>query len=272
MLQEFIQEVARLAVNASGIHVERLDNRTRLVTANGGEPQEYTVPAPQPEDSLGSLSSFAAYVADHAKASGATAAAYVGDMCAWAILDPKERTGTAKLELGWTARFTRLGWLASASTNERKLDSLSAARLLTVDFAGCGGEVMAQRLRRLDFERREGGHAHSDRGGESLGKSIEARVQGVEDIPDTFSLKIPVFRTSGFRAIVLEVQFYVELHPRTPETPIEIGPLPDEFERALDDATAEAFDKIAESLGSHARVYMGEPGNCEGFATFGVEP
>lgn len=100
---------------------------------------------------------------------------------------------TALVEIPWSQPLRELLSLQVAPGAE-------AVRMLAsafVDFLGrrlCRGvprEAIAP-FRRIDFARLQKTQTVSERGNESLGRSIEATVQGVESLPDSVSATIPL--------------------------------------------------------------------------------
>jgi hypothetical protein len=72
-----------------------------------------------------------------------------------------------------------------------------AIRLLRHDLAACNCDHILAALRKLDFHRRSDGARTIEHGRETLGRAVEAAVQGATDIPDGFTVEAPVWNTPG---------------------------------------------------------------------------
>lgn len=95
-----------------------------------------------------------------------------------AVLDDEDRRDTVTLELLAADEFRTLLQVAERSgCAARNYDQQSFVRLLRVELAGCLEDpTVIGSLRQLDWEKAEKGHATSQHGKESLGKSIQAKV------------------------------------------------------------------------------------------------
>ena len=56
-------------------------------------------------------------------------------------------------------------------------------------------------LRKVDFHRSSDGSRSLDHGSESLGKKVEATVQGIEQIPEEATLEVPFYATATLREL-----------------------------------------------------------------------
>lgn len=116
-----------------------------------------------------------------------SAPVYVGDDLAQLVrVDPDTDliVGQLRMELCTTALFSQLADVQS-------MDPKTAVRWLRL--AACAPQGVIDAMRRVDFTRRSDGSHTNDRQKESLGRSVEAAVQGRDDIPEDMELSVQVW-------------------------------------------------------------------------------
>lgn len=239
MLSEFVAKIAELTRGALQPTVTPIpgDPTQVLVTDRAGT-QPYLIPPKPIAHRFGSLDSLTSYVGETCER--AKVVAFVAPDKVVVVLDPDTRRATVTLPL-----VTSTAWgaaqLLSAPTGfcappKGIIDYLRHS--LCVEVPG-----MVSAIRRVDFKRTSAGHSVNEAGRESLGKSVETVVQGVDEIPESFMIFIPVYCVVGFDATVsLRVSVAVDFEQQQ----IRLRVHPDEIDRALSSVLERLTTKIGD--------------------------
>ena len=125
-------------------------------------------------------------------------------------------------------------------------------------FRRCLGKAgnLEAALKNIKFLSAASGSSAISHGKASVGKQIETQVAGVENIPEQFTLQVPVFN-GGF-ASIQDVEVAIDLDPATQN--IKFIPIPGDVEAAIGRAEAHIGTTLAEILGEKGtKVYLGQP-------------
>ena len=163
--------------------------------------------------------------------------------------DPRPK---ARVELDYTSRFETLQKFAGTNGSQ-PMDQRSFLALFRISFRGClSGSNLVQLLRDLKFVNNAAGEGNIQHGQESLGRSIVAKVAGVDAIPEDITIHVPVFDGYGQSqpvACAIEIM--------TQEQRFRLIPFPGEVERAEADALDYVRGILAENT-PKIPVYLGE--------------
>lgn len=127
-------------------------------------------------------------------------------------------------------------------------------RLLKIDF-GVNPAIVAA-FRTLDFKRGDATHADVQHGRETLGKSVEAAVQGTAAIPEDLMIPLSLYRSVG-EAAVYHIRCAVEIN--SVQGLFKLTPFPGELDAMVQAHQATIHDRLSRSL-SDGMVYYGSPG------------
>jgi len=112
-------------------------------------------------------------------------------------------------------------------------------------------------FRKLDFESRIRSSGQVDKGRETMGKSIEAQVQGTAELPEEVCVSVPIYITPGERqtyTVRLTVDYDVAQSPPR----ILIEPEPDVLEEIVEQHMADIRERLEEELPGY-QIYHGCP-------------
>lgn len=117
----------------------------------------------------------------------------------------------------------------------KQMSQTSIVRELRITFRNClQSENLLGLLRSLKFNTDLSGNADLQHGRESMGKSVLAKVTGVDALPEETDLMMPVFNNHGKKT---GIKCAIEVFPA--EQTFAITPYPQELTRAMDDAVAD---------------------------------
>ena len=160
------------------------------------------------DESLYTLDSLMAWLANHSELTERSI--WVGEEGVKVVFDPKYRDDVATLVLEDSEEFQALGSLP------RKFSQKSLRFFLRSTFdAGGDVEKVLEAIKTVDFSRQSDGTSTVEHGRESLGKSVEAKVQGATEIPERFTVECARWATDGLRmkvpiSLMLDVDFQDE--------------------------------------------------------------
>jgi hypothetical protein len=154
------------------------------------------------------------------------------------------------MPLQYTDRFETVRGLEARA---ERLSVLEASKLIRFELNGLGAEKLLGALRKISFVRTGAGEASAEHGKESLGRSVERSVQQTDQIPETFTVKVPVFANQGMRDITVCVTCGIYLD--TENECVQIRPLADEIASAMNAAQNSLHDLLVTALGT--RVFRG---------------
>lgn len=110
-----------------------------------------------------------------------------------------------------------------------------------------GASALLTALKKVDFRRRSDGTRTTEHGKESLGRSVEAEVQGASDIPEEISATFAYYSDPGL-VNVTEVTVRIGVHIDVENERIHIAPLADELTKAHDKAQAVIGNELRNGL------------------------
>lgn len=141
--------------------------------------------------------------------------------------------------------------------DETVRDQNEAIRFLRFKLTGVDVDPLIRVLRSVDFSRKNDGRKTVEHGRESLGASVEAKVQGTEDIPEDLGISVAPFTNPGCRGTV---RVQMGIHIDVQKAGVIMAPLADEMTIGLDFAV----DAVGNSLRAllieeKVPVYSGAP-------------
>lgn len=251
MLAEFVDRIRGLAKAADATQVLEVSKLPRKVFVRQGDRLDiHDVPAPDRAPVLEGFDDLVQMLGTQPIAPRPEV--YVGADEVVAFLDATARTERLKLSLPKTDRALTL----CALVREPVLTVKDAIRLLRLELYGDHAPQLIGALRTVDFSRTSAGRMHTEHGRESLGRSTEAKVQGVEQIPEEFRVRVPLFQVAGLRDITIEVGVRIVLAVENER--IEFHPTKDELRAATAAALREVRDRIQKAFPLVA-VFQGSP-------------
>lgn len=247
MLKEFLETIASQVRRGDAATVTEVSSRPRhLLISQGGLREWVAKDPPLRAVKVGALSSLIAYLAPFKD----KAQVFLGPLGAVALLDGDDRRESATLALTPTDAWATLsGWTKWEQFHPETI--VKELRGLDVPT----GVVAA--LRKLDFKRQSGTKIETEHGKESLGRRVEAEVQGADKVPEFFDVDVSVFAEDGCRRVVtVRVEVYLNVKEET----VDLRVTEDRVQRAV----AEVLEDIADSIEAHkemagVRVFMGAP-------------
>jgi hypothetical protein len=169
------------------------------------------------------------------------------------LTDDGDRRDRVVFMLTKSDRFAVLEQLA-----EKKpcLDQRQLVRLLRVEL-GLDNVKVVQQFRKLDWQFSDETAGEVKHGQDRLGKTINAQVAGVSELPDELDIEVPVFKQTGERT-EYKVRCAIEID--TVNKQFQLVPMPDELERVMDLAQADIHKRLSEGLAEKKiPVYYGAP-------------
>jgi hypothetical protein len=172
------------------------------------------------------------------------------------VTDDDDRRDRVQFPLTFSERFLIMRKLEK---EPRPMTQPQFVRLLRIHL-GIEPLVIKQ-FRRIDWENGDQGTAEVNHGNMRVGKSIVAKVQGIDELPDELRVPVPVYQQVGERHEYL-VRCYIEIDPANHT--FEFGPMPDELEQLVDSAQASIRERLETGLSREGGeqeipVYYGAP-------------
>jgi hypothetical protein len=242
MLMEALKFLADLGAQARGATLLPIPGEPRkLLQVSDGEVTEISLPAPLRNHRVDSLEAFI----DAARRWGGglgeedelSGAVFHNEAQITLVVNDSDRRDFVTMPLRKSQVFCTLEKLGAPMTHPAFI------RLLRHDLLGTGAENLLPIVRRIDFTRNASGHSSRDHTSGSLGKAVESKVQGVSDIPEAFTLGVPVYKNAGLEHIA-NVVCTLEIDPDLAS--FKLCPAPD----ALDLAVRQTQRFIGEALES----------------------
>lgn len=256
MLRDFLDRVLEVARRADSIEVVRDDAIPEMVFVRKGEAYaDIAVPPGRRRHVVSSFYDLVAFAKDDASMSPSPIVPEVfhDEDGVVVHLDRGDRRDFVTMPLSWTSRW---GILASLSEG-RKMSVRDAVRFLRFDLHDVGADSVVSALRRVDFHRRSDGSVSVEHGKESLGRSVEAAVQGAESIPDSFHASTSIYSNFGLRD-ASSVTVTVGIHLDVASEQVEFRTFADEMNDAQNAVVATIGSKLREGLPG-VPVYHGTP-------------
>lgn len=250
MLAEAIDRIRALALDGERVtFVSHQDFPDEVFQVGPQGVTRLGKPAPRRKHSLCGVADLAAL----ANNLGLTQAeVFHGEQGVYMVLDGTKRTEGVLLTLPPTSQLLALRAIAAKPLRASPKEALAWLRRL---FLGELPKLHAG-LRKVDFVRTTAARSQIERGKESLGKSVEAAVLQVEEIPREDSLMIRPFRLDGLDGVYVHAT--VSLHLDLDEELVELSVHPDDLAEAEVGAHRQ-IHRILEQALPQAAVYFGTP-------------
>ncbi len=170
------------------------------------------------------------------------------------IDDGGYRVDSVTLRLERSDVFAKLAALAKSPA---VMDQKDFIRLLRVELSGTlEPVVLLNKVRSLRFSTTSDATSVKKAQAESLGKDIRSKVEtDGGDLPEEVVLMAPVFKTYGQRRPVA-VKCAVEVFPA--DGTFRLKPLPDEIEKAEQEAVQRIAERLGEELPGSVPAYYGK--------------
>jgi hypothetical protein len=251
---ELIQQTAKQAQAPVVVESLNTDGRTAYVQ-QGGEIKQFPLPAKPRDHRVGSLADLILFAQ---REDNKSPIVWHGVECVVLVTNDADRRDSVTLPLTLSERFKTLQMLAE---EKPALTQVEFIRLLRVDL-GLDNTAVVAKFRKLDWS--NGAEANGDiqHGSAKLGKSIAAKVQGIDALPDELPVEVPVYQQTGERQAYI-VQCLIEID--TLNQRFQLIPKADELERVVDLAQAGIHERLNVALNSDAAtdanvpVYYGTP-------------
>ncbi len=176
-----------------------------------------------------------------------------------AVLDDSTRRDRASLKLALSPQFKTISGLDGTAQRWKQADFV---HLLRVRLAGAFAEThpsLIESLRAVKIRRSEDGGSEIIQGKASIGRSLQAEIQGREPVPEVVTLLVPVFHGHDWTARVVCA---LDIDPTQSETPFQLQPLAGEVERALrvaEELLRQEIERQVGKSGLRAPLYYGAP-------------
>lgn len=254
---ELIQKTAQEAQQARILDLPG-DGRTKCV--NIADKLNFVTIPPAARDhkveSLEDLAAYACRVAAHNAIEGLAdknPVVWHDDEAVILVIDDTDRRDTVTFALTISRQFGVLRQLRNCPAWLEQRDFINLLRLdLGLDNIG-----LVDQFRRLDWKASSENQSTIGHGKESLGKSIQAEVQGVEKLPDELDVRVPVFSNPGVDEKYC-VACAIEIDTRNQR--LCLVPLPCELEKAAGLAQEDIHERLAAAMDEiDVPVYFGAP-------------
>lgn len=221
---------------------------------HGGQCNYETFPAPLRKFRVESLVDLCAMAGDGSVVCGEDRPQiFHDDGAVCLVIHAYDRREIVTLPLRKSERFRTLEGMAGTPWSGTPAQTV---QLLRFKLQGVGCDALIAALRKVDFARTNKTSADVTHGRETLGRSVEAAVQSVDTIPETFAVDVPVFTNNGLRDQVFRVRCGIHIDPH--EGTIRIAPLADEIANALTSAQF-AIIEACKALAPKVPRFWGSP-------------
>ena len=106
---------------------------------------------------------------------------------------------------------------------------------------------MVQRLMNLDFNAYSATNTRRGFGEDSLGRSVETKAQGIDEIPEFFAYTGPLYSTPWFRQINVKFEMRLKIDPGAQT--VQVFEIPGSKWRAIEDGVAKVTNDIEGQIG-----------------------
>jgi hypothetical protein len=169
------------------------------------------------------------------------------------LTDDADRRDRVVFPLTQSARFKVLCKLAEETV---LMQQAAFVKLLRIQL-GLDNLVVVSKFRKLDWAVGNEGQSEVRHGADRLGKSITAKVQGIDELPEELDVPVPVYQQTGEREEYV-VRCAIEIDAVNQR--FQLVPLPDELERVMDLAQDSIGKRLAGGLDEcKVPVYYGVP-------------
>lgn len=177
---------------------------------------------------------------------------YVAPEAVVVLANRADRHETLRMPLVRSQRWDTLSKLGGTLSPDALI------RLLRFDLPCDAATLLIPKLRKVDFTRRSNGSKTTEHGRESFGQSVEAIVQGVEDIDQEITITVPVFGNPGLQAATT-VSVRCGIYIDTQQNGFQIRPLADELTNGLQAACSTVCQILRKGFESKVPVLYGTP-------------
>jgi hypothetical protein len=238
VLAEFVSKIQALAQTALAPTTIPLPDGSTLLRK--GDNYEYLdfVPAKR-KYALNSLLDVVNIANDHANS-----AVFVNPGAITVLLDEEDRRETATMKLDASPTYLALEVLGKTDAVWQPKDLV---RFLRFKLRGIDTDTI-NKFRKIDFTLIETGKTEEQHGRHTLGRSIEAQVQGADKIPEDLTINLNVFSNSGLDAFIETVTLGVLLDTHSNPKGVVLKPLAGELEDAVLRTLASIVKRLDEQL------------------------
>lgn len=120
-------------------------------------------------------------------------------------------------------------------------------------------ETLAGTLASITWKINEDGKSAVQQGSRSLGRSIEARVENRDNIPDTIVFTVPIWATGGRTPCSITAKIVADLMVNPQTQTIRITPVAGSTQKAIQEAVRQLHTIACETLPDMAGCYIGKP-------------
>jgi len=245
---ELIQQTAQKAQEAQVLDIPG-DGRMARVKI-GSEVKEYYVQPKPRSHQVNSLQDLIHYVDGlDTEKEGVKPVVWYSHDAVVLVIDDEDRRDTVTFRLKESDAFAQLRMLDS---QKPALDQRSFIRLLRTRLGVDAGTVA--QFRKLTWQNGSRTAAEVSRGGDRMGREINAQVDGIGDLPEELSIGVPVYDQQGERET-----YWIRclLDYDTVGQKIEMVPAPAAIAQLIDEAQASICRRLTEAL--EIPVYYGKP-------------
>lgn len=223
-----------------GIDLLPDDNGRKVNYVHKGEIHEVVVPPPLRTHQVDSVADLIAA----GKRWGSKGTIWIKPGYVCLMLDDEDRREHVNLHLTQTGIFQQLVKLTTAN----RMDQASLVKLLRRDFReALGAGTMLSAVRKIKFRQYTDGNSTIQHGNESMGRSIESEVAGIdESIPEGIVVSTPVYINPGEEQCIAQISLDLEL--LVSEQKFILRPMPDQVEAAMAYALADIRERIEDGL------------------------
>jgi hypothetical protein len=247
MLSELFKAICDQSVRATGVEVKKLEGTDIVLIKTPEGVEKYELPPSRRRHAVFSL----ADLIQAAEKWGEHGVLFHNDEAVVLVIDDAERRDVVELKLVHSIQYKAL----LALLQKPCMSQRESVRLLKYTLNDCVPEGLYRIFAKLEFRRSNTGHADIAHGKESLGRNVEAAVQGTSEIPEQIRATIPIYSTAGvtYRRDVL---LSVDVDPQ--DETFTIAPFPDALEKAVQEAQA-AINADLQSNLPGLSVFFGKP-------------
>jgi hypothetical protein len=254
MLKEFIESISRLATEAVEPKTVAVPGDGRSQILRLGDKIELASVAPPVR--VHSVYTLEDLVNALDKYTGDTSSIWHGHHEVTAVLDDEDRRDLVGMALQESEQLATLRKLP------KTFDQRGLVTFLRRDMANAVSDSMVAIFRGISFRRADAGNGVVTQGGESLGRSVEAAVEGTGQIPEVLSFNVPIYTNVGLRRRY-PIAVDVDVNPR--EATFTLTVLPDEISiavQAMQDYIHTSLTQLVEeTIGKtdDVRIFFGCP-------------
>lgn len=250
MLSEFVDRLVTLGqgVQSAEFTVHQLLPRT-LFVQHAGKLERIEAPTPPRKHTLAGIRDLVEMLSETEVAPGPEI--FISPASIVAMLDGGERIQTATVPLAESVRFR----LCQSLETPREFSPRDLIKFLRLELHSSNLGALILSLSNLDFTRTSSGKTDVRHGRETLGRSVEAIVQQADNVPETFTVHVPIWSTPGC-GVIKPITFGLYLN--VDKQCVEVRALSDECANARNAAMADLRESLAKSV-EHAAVFMGAP-------------